>query len=94
MHGLFPVVAVGVYRLAAVLKIFVAVTFLVTEHRLLGSWAQELWDTGIVAPRHVDSSPHDPCVGRQILNHWTTRETRREGTAVTLTLELSQASLP
>ena len=40
VHGLFPVVATGVYSLVAVLKIFVAVTFLVTEHRLLGSWAQ------------------------------------------------------
>lgn len=40
MHGLFTAVAVGVYSLAAVLKICIAVTFLVTEHRLSGSWAQ------------------------------------------------------
>ena len=32
-----------------------------------------------MAPRHVESSQtrdwtRDPCIGRQILNHWTTRE--------------------
>ena len=34
---------------------------------------------GLVAPKHVESSPtrdqtHVPCIGKQILNHWTTRE--------------------
>ena len=44
----------------------------------LGSRAQnqELWHTGLVAPQHVGSSwTKDqtcvPCIGRQILNHWT-----------------------
>ena len=38
----------------------------------LGTWAS------VAAPRHVGSSQswdwtHAPCIGRQILNHWTTR---------------------
>ena len=41
--------------------------------------AQQLWLTGLVAPRHVGSSQtrartRVPCIGRQTLNHWATRE--------------------
>ena len=41
--------------------------------------AQQLWDRGLVDPRHVKSSwtrdqTHVPCIGGQILNHWATRE--------------------
>ena len=41
--------------------------------------AQQLWCTSLVAPRHVGSSrtrerTRVPCIGRQILNHCTTRE--------------------
>ena len=41
--------------------------------------AQQLWLTGLVAPRHVGSSQtrartRVPCIGRQILNHSATRE--------------------
>ena len=41
--------------------------------------AQQLWLTGLVAPRHVGSSQtraqtHVPSIGRQILNHCATRE--------------------
>ena len=41
--------------------------------------AQQLWPTGLVAPRHVGSSrtrarTHVSCTGRRILNHCTTRE--------------------
>ena len=41
--------------------------------------AQQLWLTGLVAPRHVGSSQtraqtRVPCVGRQILNHCATRD--------------------
>ena len=37
-----------------------------------------MWLTGLAAPWHVESSgPRDracvPCIGRQILNHWPTR---------------------
>ena len=40
---------------------------------------QWLWFMGSVAPQHVESSQtrdlaHVPCIGRQVLNHWTTRE--------------------
>ena len=41
--------------------------------------AQQLWRTGLVAPRHVGSSQirdqtRVPCTGRRILNHCATRE--------------------
>ena len=41
--------------------------------------AQQLWLTGLVAPRHVGSSQtrartRVPCIGRQIFNHCATRE--------------------
>ena len=44
-----------------------------------GIWAQRLWHTGLVAPRHVGSSQTRdqtcvPCIGRWILNYWTTKE--------------------
>ena len=44
------------------------------EHRL-----QQLWCTGLVAPKHVESSQIKdrtcvPCIGRQILTHCITRE--------------------
>ena len=41
--------------------------------------AQWLWHMGLVVSRHVESSQtmdqtHVPCIGTEILNHWTTRE--------------------
>ena len=47
-----------------------------TSYRTQAQW---LWHMGLVAPRHVESSwTRDrtlvPCIGRWILNHWTTRE--------------------
>ena len=41
--------------------------------------AQQLWHTGLIAPWHMESSQTRnqicvPCIGRQILNHWTTRD--------------------
>ena len=54
---------------------------LVAEHRLQTRRLSNcgLWLTGLVAPQHVGSSQtraqtHVPCIGRQILNHCTTRE--------------------
>ena len=63
------------------------------EHRLQQLWhtgsvvvacgsraqAQQLWRTGLLAPRHVGSSltrarTRVPCTGRRILNHRATRE--------------------
>ena len=60
---------------------------LLAEHRL-----QTHRLTGLVAPRHVGSSQtrarnRVPCIGRQILNHCTTREahlTRFEGAVCSL----------
>ena len=41
-----------------------------------GMWAQKLWRIGSVVLEHVRSSPTGiksvPCIGQQILNHWTT----------------------
>ena len=50
------------------------------EHRLQSAQVQQLQLTGLVAPWHVGSSQtreqtRVPCIGRQILNHQTTRET-------------------
>ena len=46
--------------------------------------AQQLWLTGLVAPRHVGSSQtrartRVPCISRQTLNHCTTREALQAG---------------
>ena len=54
--------------------------------------AQQLWLTGLVAPRHVGSSrtrarTRVPCIGRQILNHCATREARLSILYCFLTLE-------
>ena len=54
--------------------------FQALEHRLssCGTWAQQLWHVGLVAPRHVGSSRTRArtcvsCIGRRILNHCATR---------------------
>ena len=65
--------------LIAMCRLPIAVVSLVGEHRLCGTWAQELWYIGPVAQWHVGSSwTRDQtcvlCVGRWILYHWTTRE--------------------
>ena len=44
-----------------------------------GTWAQQLRLAGLVASRHVESSQtrdrtRVPCIGRQTLNHGTTKE--------------------
>ena len=44
-----------------------------------GTWAQLLWHMGLVAGWHMESSwtrgrTRVPCIGRQVLNHWTTWE--------------------
>ena len=49
----------------------------------LEHWLQELWQTGLVAPRHVDSSRNRdrscvPCIGRQIPYHRATKEALRQ----------------
>ena len=60
---------------------------LIAEHGLLLLWStgfrragfSKLWFLGLTALQHVESSQtrdgtHVPCIGRQILSHWTTRE--------------------
>ena len=48
-------------------------------HGLWSAQASVVVACGLVNPRHVGSSQtrgrtHVPCIGRRILNHWTTRE--------------------
>ena len=52
---------------------------LLAVHGLQACGLQQLWCTGLVAPRHVGSSQtrsrtRVPCIGRWILNHCTTSE--------------------
>ena len=66
-HGLSLVAASRGYSPVAVLRLLTAV-------------ASQLWHAGnLVTLRHVESSwtrgqTSGACIGRQILNHWTTRE--------------------
>ena len=78
---------------------FIVVGGLVAEYGLWGfssgsTWAQS-WHTGPVAPWYVASSqPRDGigvlCIGRQILNNWTTREAQQ---LLTLSEHLLYASI-
>ena len=61
-----------------------------------GTRAQLLWHMGLVAGWHVESSwtrgrTHVPCIGRRILNHWTTWGAQG---SYYCSLSCSQASLP
>ena len=66
-----------------------------------GAWAQLLRCINLVALRHVGSSwTRDqtcvPCIGRQILNHWTIREvplSSNNSSPLFSTLELSMQGL-
>ena len=82
-HGLSPIVVRGGSSPVAVCRLLTAAAPL-GEHRL---WARasvvvvlrlSSCDTGLVAPRHVESSQtrdrtHGSCTGRQNPNHWTPR---------------------
>ena len=75
----FSVVVSGGCSPVVVHRLFIAVASLVSEYRLQGARTQWLWHIGLVAMWHLGSSwtrdrTHGPCIGRQILNHWTTRE--------------------
>ena len=57
----------------------IEVASLVAAHSSRARGLQQLWHMGLVALWHVESSwTRDqtcvPCIGRQIFNHWTTRE--------------------
>ena len=85
-HGLSPVVASGGYSSSWCMGFSLRQLLLLrsTGCRCVGfiscgTWAQQLWLTGLVAPRHVGSSrtrarTRVPCIGRRILNHCATRE--------------------
>ena len=89
-------------RLFTVVRgLLIAVSSLVVEHGLQACglqqlWltgsrvqAQQLWRTGLVAPRYVGSSrtrarTRVPCIGRQILNHCATREVPKISSSISL----------
>ena len=83
------------YSFVAVRGLLIAVASLVAEHGLQvhglqqlwhaasRAQAQQMWHTGLVAPRHVGSSwiraqTRIPCIGRRIPNHCATREDPRK----------------
>ena len=75
---------VGCLELLPLFKLFFGLrwvfAFSSCEQGLKGTQAQWLWPEGYVALQHVGlrSLTRDwtciPCIGRQVLNHWTTRE--------------------
>ena len=59
--------------------ILIAVASLVTEHGPKVYGLQQSWPTGLAASHPVESSQtkdqtHVFCIGRWVLNHWTTSE--------------------
>ena len=73
------VAASGGYSLGAARMLLTAVACLVAEHWLEVHGLQQLWCTGLVALRHVESSQTRdqacvPCIGRWIHIHYSTRE--------------------
>ena len=78
MAGLGPHCCVGSF-LVVVCRLLTAVAALLAERGLQMLGSQQLRCMGLVALCHVKSSwardqTCEPCVGRRILNHWTTRE--------------------
>ena len=69
---------------------FIVVASLAAEH---GLWVHGFqWLMALAAPRHVGSSQtrdrtHVPCIGRQILTHFATREVLRENLSAYFTLD-------
>ena len=69
------------YSLVAVPGLFMVEVSLVAEHGLEIAWTQQLWYMGLAAPQHVGSSQTRdptcvPCIGRGILNPWTTYQVK------------------
>ena len=67
---------------AVVLKLLLVAASLAVECRPWSKWAQWWLLVDLLAPQHVGSSQTRDqtrvlCTGRQILNHWTTREVLR-----------------
>ena len=81
VHGLLIAVAalVAEYGLQGSWASVVGVQGLSSFSSLALVWIQQLWCTGSIAPQHVGSfwcrdQTCVPCIGRQTLNHWATRE--------------------
>ena len=91
-HGLSLVAVSGGYSLGSRLLIAVA------SHCRAGAlftWASGVVAHGLIALRHVGSSPNRdgtcvPCIGRWILNHWTTRKSQNSYSALLVCLPYSQ----
>ena len=65
--------------LAAVLKLLIVLASLISEHGLYSVWASVLVVHKLSCPHHVGSSSTRnwtcvPCIGRRVLNYWTTRK--------------------
>ena len=78
MEGLFLVAVSRGHSLVAVLGLLTAGASFAAEHRLSARGLLQLWHTGLLALRHVESSQtrdwtRVPCVVRQISNNWTTK---------------------
>ena len=70
-----------------------ALTSVVSAHRLQGAGSVVV-GVGLVAPRHVGSSQTRdgtgvPCIARQILKLWTTREAQTHGLLIGITHRVS-----
>ena len=79
MHGLSVVAVSWDLLFVALHRLLIAAASLMEEYRFQGLRAQYLWYTGLVALQHVGSSwigdqTCVPFIGRQIRNHWTTKE--------------------
>ena len=77
-HSLSLVAASGGYSLVVVPGLHCS-GFSCCGARALGCVGSVVWHMGLVAQRHMESSPtrdrtRVPGIGRQSLNHWTTRE--------------------
>ena len=72
-------VVTGRLSLVAVCGLLLVVASRVVKHGFQEVWTQQLWCRSLVSPRHVGSSQigdqtYIPCIGRQILNYWTTKK--------------------
>ena len=73
------VAASGGYSLVASLGLLIAMASFAVEHLLQGVRLSVVAVHGLSCLRHMESSrirdqTHVSCIGRQIPNHWTTRE--------------------
>ena len=82
-EGFSLVAASGGYSPVTLHRLLTAVASFAAEDRLWDVWVQQEQHMGLVAPGHVGSSQtwgrtRVPCLGRQILNHWTRGKSQDE----------------